>query len=97
MQTQTAALKYAFEGLMAELVPHLALFISLIGACSGAALSLIFPAIIDLLVQYAANKLNWRVIARDLLILFIGVGGFLSGTFTSVRDIAEAFGEPDDI
>lgn len=93
----TRILLVLFTLLLAELIPKLALFISLVGAFSGAALSLIYPAIIDLLIHYSANTLTWRVKTRDMLILVVGCGGLLSGTFASLRDIVEEFGTPDDI
>lgn len=41
-----------FLGAVAELIPHLALFISLIGAFSGSSMALLFPPFIDLLVIF---------------------------------------------
>lgn len=43
--------KMEFLGAVAELVPHLALFISLLGAFSGASMALLFPPCIEMLVS----------------------------------------------
>lgn len=39
--------------MLAELIPHLALFISLVGSVAGSFLTLVFPPMIELLCYYA--------------------------------------------
>lgn len=93
----TRYLLVAFTCLLAELIPHLALFISLIGAFAGTALALIFPPFIDLLVHYAKQTLTWKVWILNIFLFAFGMLGFLTGTYTSVRDIINVFGKPDNI
>jgi proton-coupled amino acid transporter len=83
--------------MMAELIPHLALFISLIGAFAGTALALVFPPFIDLLVHYARQTLTWKIWLLNIMLFAFGVLGFTTGTYTSIRDIIKVFGKPDDI
>lgn len=99
---------------IAELIPHLALFISLIGAIACTSLALVFPPIIDLLVCaqfnsdpfvalllanhgsfqvcYARRRLTAFVILRNTVILLFAAVGFVTGTYSSLSDIIQAFG-----
>ncbi|KAI1721320.1 transmembrane amino acid transporter protein [Ditylenchus destructor] len=79
----------------AELIPHLALFISLIGAFAGSALALLFPPIIDLLCAYSQRKLTQRKWALNLFLFIFGIFGFITGTYASLVQIMEAFGKSD--
>jgi proton-coupled amino acid transporter len=83
--------------LAAELIPHLSLFIALIGAFAGTLLALVFPPIIDLLVNYSKQTLTPKIWITNSILLSFGLLGFTTGTYTSVRDIILAFGKPDDI
>lgn len=83
--------------LVAELIPHLALFISLVGAFAGTALALIFPPAIDLLCRYSQNKLTAKVWARNLFLFCFGLFGWATGTYASLIEIANAFGIEDRI
>ncbi|TKR64576.1 hypothetical protein L596_025084 [Steinernema carpocapsae] len=76
---------------VAELIPHLALFISLIGAFSGASLALIIPPFIDLLCAYAQRRLTVGVWAKDIFLVCFGLLGFLTGTYAALADIAKTF------
>ncbi|KAM3723857.1 Proton-coupled amino acid transporter [Dirofilaria immitis] len=59
IENQTVYIYFARYGIVlltcaiAELIPHLALFISFIGAFSGSSMALLFPPFIDLLVSYS--------------------------------------------
>ncbi|KAH7731308.1 Protein Y43F4B.7 [Aphelenchoides avenae] len=77
---------------IAELIPHLALFISLIGAIACTSLALVFPPIIDLLVCYAQRRLTAIVVLRNIVILSFAAVGFVTGTYSSLSDIIDAFG-----
>jgi len=81
--------------LIAELIPHLALFISLVGAFAGASLALIFPPIIDLLCQHARKRLTLGIWIRNLSLVTFGLLGFTTGTYSSMVQIVKAFGEED--
>ncbi len=85
-------------GALAELVPHLALFISLVGAFASTALSLVFPPIIELLCSYAAETgLDAKIWSRNLCLLVFALTGFLTGTYASLVQIAAEFGKPDHL
>lgn len=76
-------------------MPHLALFISLAGAFSGSAMALLFPSVIDLLCKYSQRQLNTKVWAKNLFFLLFGLLGFVTGTYSSLLQIAEAMDKED--
>ncbi|CAP21428.1 Protein CBG24937 [Caenorhabditis briggsae] len=76
---------------IAELIPHLALFISLIGAFSGASMALLFPPIIELLTSYAKNELTSGLWAKNILLLGFAIVGFTTGTYSALVEIAKTF------
>ena len=84
-----------FLGLLAELIPHLALFISLVGSLAGAALALLFPPLIELLCYYGQKRLTPAVWIRNLILMSFGFLGFTTGTYSSLRQIILVFGKPD--
>uniref|UniRef100_A0A914MEK0 Amino acid transporter transmembrane domain-containing protein n=5 Tax=Meloidogyne TaxID=189290 RepID=A0A914MEK0_MELIC len=81
--------------LIAELIPHLGLFISLVGAFAGTALALIFPAMIDLLCNYSQMKLTRGIWIKNIFLFGFGVLGLVTGTYASLTQIAYAFGVED--
>uniref|UniRef100_F1L1T1 Proton-coupled amino acid transporter 4 n=1 Tax=Ascaris suum TaxID=6253 RepID=F1L1T1_ASCSU len=78
--------------LMAELIPHLALFISLVGAFVSTALALLFPPLIELLCYYARGRLNWKVWTINISILLFALFGCITGTYASMIEIIAVFG-----
>ncbi|PIO65409.1 hypothetical protein TELCIR_12925 [Teladorsagia circumcincta] len=72
---------------VAELIPHLALFISLIGAFSGASMALLFPPIIELLTCYAKQELSTRIWAKNIFLLSFAFLGFTTGTYSALSAI----------
>ncbi|XP_060581839.1 proton-coupled amino acid transporter 2-like isoform X2 [Ruditapes philippinarum] len=72
---------------LSALVPHLDLLISLIGAFASSFLALILPATIHL-VTFKLNKL---AIIKDVIIILLGLVGFVTGTYTSLAAIAKTF------
>ena len=76
---------------IAEIVPHLALFIALIGAVACTSLALLFPPIIDLLVCYAQNRLTLRTWIIDGIMLVFAFIGFTTGTYAALSDIIATF------
>ena len=64
---------------MAELIPHLALFISLIGAFASTALALIYPPIIELLCLYFQESLSLKAGVKNILLLLFGALGIVTG------------------
>ena len=74
--------------MLAELIPDLALFISLVGAVSSSTLALIFPPIINLLVHHSTGygKYNWSM-WKDFGLILFGFVGFLAGSYVSIENI----------
>lgn len=80
-----------FSVILAEAIPELGLFISLVGAVSSTALALVFPPIIEIVVCWHNANLGVFTIMKDLIIVLIGVLGFATGTYESVTSIIDAF------
>ncbi|OXU24721.1 hypothetical protein TSAR_008381 [Trichomalopsis sarcophagae] len=79
--------------ILAEAIPQLGLFISLVGAVSSTALALIFPPIISIVICWQNAKLNKITFIKDIFILTIGFLGCFTGTYVSVTEIVQAFSE----
>ncbi|XP_024872726.1 proton-coupled amino acid transporter 1 isoform X1 [Temnothorax curvispinosus] len=77
--------------ILAEAVPQLGLFISLVGAVSSTALALVFPPIIEMIVCWHNTSLGFFTIAKDVMIVLIGVLGFATGTYESMTAIIKSF------
>ncbi|KZC12087.1 PREDICTED: proton-coupled amino acid transporter 1 isoform X2 [Dufourea novaeangliae] len=77
--------------ILAEAIPQLGLFISLVGAVSSTALALIFPPIIEMVVCWQNASLGIFTIAKDVMIVVIGLLGFVTGTYESLTSIIQAF------
>ncbi|KAG4068669.1 hypothetical protein HA402_002360 [Bradysia odoriphaga] len=77
---------------IAELVPRLNLFISLIGALCATALALVFPPVIQLVSSFSSSEgLGALVIIKNCVILVIAILGFSTGTYESISALAVAF------
>ncbi|CAJ0598244.1 unnamed protein product [Cylicocyclus nassatus] len=72
---------------VAELIPHLALFISLIGAFSGASMALLFPPCIELLTSHAKGELSSRIWVKNIFLLCFALLGFTTGTYAALSEI----------
>ncbi|VDM59459.1 unnamed protein product [Angiostrongylus costaricensis] len=83
----TRYLGVLFTCAIAELVPHLALFISLMGAFSGASMALLFPPCIELLTCYAKQELTSSVWVKNVFLLCFAMLGFTTGTFAALSEI----------
>ncbi|KAL0280751.1 UNVERIFIED_CONTAM: hypothetical protein PYX00_001959 [Menopon gallinae] len=80
-----------FLFILAEVVPFLDLFISLIGALSSSALALIVPPIMDLVTFHESyGPLKWRLWKNGFIIIF-GIVGFIIGTVYAMIDIVKSF------
>lgn len=77
--------------ILAEAIPELGLFISLVGAVSSTALALIFPPIIEMVVCWHNTSLGFFTITKDVSIVLIGLLGFATGTYESITAIIRAF------
>ncbi|XP_041987443.1 proton-coupled amino acid transporter-like protein CG1139 [Aricia agestis] len=77
---------------LAETIPQLGLFISLVGAISSTTLALMFPPLIDLVVTYQKeNKMPVFTLVKNLFIIILGIYIFISGTYESLASIIRAF------
>ena len=74
---------------LAAIIPKLDLFISLVGAFSSSFLALIFPPLLEL-ITFWPRASKW-MIAKDVIIIIVGLIGFLTGTYASVESIMSAF------
>ncbi|XP_019772876.1 proton-coupled amino acid transporter 1 [Dendroctonus ponderosae] len=77
---------------LAEAIPFLGLFISLVGAVSSAALALIFPPILDTVSSIAIGQLTSFSALKNGFIILIGVVGMITGSYESISAIVKAFG-----
>ncbi|KAH8373593.1 hypothetical protein KR200_011400 [Drosophila serrata] len=81
---------------IAELVPALGLFISLIGALCSTALALVFPPVIELIARSEPNKGPGVLICvKNLVILVLALLGFFTGSYESLKQIIKHFGEEE--
>ncbi|XP_017151545.1 proton-coupled amino acid transporter 1 [Drosophila miranda] len=79
---------------IAEMVPALGLFISLIGALCSTALALVFPPVIELIASSEPNKgPGLFVCTKNLIILVVALLGFFTGSYESLKQIVNHFGE----
>lgn len=77
---------------LAESIPKLSLFISLVGAVSSTALALMCPTIIDLVYKSTKPEgIHFFVWIKNLLIMGLGLFIFVTGTFQSISAIIKAF------
>ncbi|GFR75901.1 proton-coupled amino acid transporter 1 [Elysia marginata] len=78
--------------LFAVLVPRVDLMMALIGAFCAGFLVFILPIISELLLLHSEpGGIGWVTWVKDILILLFGVLAFVTGTYTSLRDIVKAF------
>lgn len=78
--------------ILAISIPHVGLFISLVGAIGSTALALLFPPIIELVqkAQTPAEYTYW-IIIKNTFIISLGLLGFATGTYESVAAVVRAF------
>ncbi|RUS73790.1 hypothetical protein EGW08_018449 [Elysia chlorotica] len=90
--TRTALVVLTF--LFAALVPRVDLMMSLIGAFCAAFLVFVLPIVSELLLLHGEpGGVTWPIWVKDVFILMFGVTAFLTGTYTSVKDIGLALGK----
>lgn len=77
---------------LSEGIPHLGLFISLIGAFSTTGLAMVVPPLCDISMRWPCDfgRLYWRLVL-DVITLILAFIGFSTGTFYSLKAIFEAF------
>lgn len=69
-------------------IPHLDLFITLVGAVGCTALALIVPPTIHMMVFWRTS--SWWVIGKNCLIFLFGIIGAVLGTYSSISAIIDA-------
>lgn len=69
-------------------IPNLGAVISFVGAFSSSALALIFPPLIEI-ITFWPDKMGRRswMLWKDVLIIAVGVSGFLIGSYISFLNI----------
>lgn len=81
-----------FADSLAEVVPALNAFISLLGALCSSALALVFPVIIELVLNWNSpdgpSKLN---LSKNAIILAVALFGLVTGTYESFTNLIIAF------
>ncbi|KAG4068674.1 hypothetical protein HA402_002365 [Bradysia odoriphaga] len=79
---------------IAELVPHLNIFISLVGALCSTALALVFPPLIQLVLAWGTpDGPSAFLIAKNGFILTFSIFGFVTGTYESISSLMHALFE----
>lgn len=79
---------------LAAAIPKLDLFISLVGAISSSTLAMIAPAVIDTITQ--GEKCSWKKFFKNMFLATLGILGFLTGSYVSIRNIIKYFvGDPE--
>lgn len=84
-----------FTFMLAMFIPHLGLFISLVGSFASSSLALILPPLIELLTYYdeeISRKKWYFMVAKNSAIMAFGILGFLTGTAISVSKIVKCMG-----
>ncbi|XP_034109063.1 proton-coupled amino acid transporter-like protein CG1139 [Drosophila albomicans] len=77
--------------LCAIAIPDLSLFLSLVGSFCLSILGLIFPALLQICVQYEQGYGPFRIrLVINMLLLIFGFFGGIIGTYVSIVDIVEA-------
>lgn len=74
---------------IAQLVPHLNIIISLVGALCSTGLALFIPAIIELVLSYGVESdgpTKWVLVKNSFVILLAFVG-LITGTIESVNSL----------
>lgn len=81
-----------FTVALAENVPELNSFISLIGALCSSGLALVFPPLIELVLAYGSSgRPSSFLLSKNVFILCLALFGLVTGTYESLNAIISAF------
>lgn len=80
----------SFSVTLAEVIPYLGLFISLVGAVSSTALALMFPPVLELAIRWSISDMAPLMVIKNIVIILIGVLGCVTGTYESIVAIVNA-------
>lgn len=84
--------KYFLSVACAIAIPDLSVFLSLVGSFCLSILGLIFPALLQICVQYTEGYGPLRIkLIINILLLCFGVFGGVVGTYVSILDIIEVY------
>ncbi|XP_045462296.1 proton-coupled amino acid transporter 2-like isoform X1 [Harmonia axyridis] len=81
----------AIAYILAETIPYLGEFISLVGAIGGTSLALVFPPLLELVTFY--ETIGCFGIFKNIVILAIGFTGIVTGTYAACNEIFLKFME----
>ncbi|KAF2359652.1 Amino acid transporter transmembrane domain [Trinorchestia longiramus] len=73
--------------LFAALIPHIGLFISLVGAMASSTLALIFPPMLHSLTFY--DTISWIGLLKNMFIMVFGLVCFFTGSYYSIAAIVK--------
>ncbi|RUS82163.1 hypothetical protein EGW08_010045 [Elysia chlorotica] len=79
--------------LIAVLVPHIDLLVELIGSLFGCLISMIVPALVELIILYGSTEMSIWTLLKDVLIILVGILGMACGTYISIIDILDSFSD----
>ncbi|KAG1676409.1 Proton-coupled amino acid transporter 4 [Nymphon striatum] len=81
----------------AEVIPHLNVVISLVGAVGSSTLAIIFPPILESLLLWPdkLGKYKW-ILVKNMAIVTLGFITFFVGTFSTIRDAILASDQPTE-
>lgn len=83
---------FSFADSLAEVIPALNAFISLIGALCSSGLALVFPPVIELVYAYGTSKgPSAFVLGKNILIIIVAMFGLVTGTYESINKLIIAF------
>ncbi|KAG1676407.1 Proton-coupled amino acid transporter 4 [Nymphon striatum] len=74
----------------AAVIPHLDIVISLIGAFGSSALAVIFPPVLEILIDWENNKGRCKFnLIKNIVLISIGILGSVSGTYVAIKQATE--------
>lgn len=79
---------------MAHISHNLSTMISLVGALTGAILTLIFPSLLELIQVY--GQLTYMTIFKNALIIMIGILAIVTGLIQSMIKLFEEYAEEEE-
>lgn len=73
-------------------IPDLSLFLSLVGSFCLSILGLIFPALLQICVQYGIGYGVWKLkLAKNLFLIVFGIFGGIIGSYVSIVQIVDSY------
>ncbi|KAF5299698.1 hypothetical protein FQA39_LY11493 [Lamprigera yunnana] len=75
---------------LAEIVPYLSLFISLVGAFCTTIIGLLIPPTLELILLQNTSKFRCLIITKNCIIIIVGILGCVTGSYVSIKFIVAA-------